>query len=75
MEKLGILKHRPLDILTWGFNMSIYYRKDDATWLEQGAEFFWFTIMYIGFPVITILEWLHWEMYGKGPRKAKHSFK
>lgn len=51
--------------------MSINYRKDDVAWPKHGADFFWFTVMYIGLPIMTIFEWIHWELYGKGPRKSK----
>ncbi len=57
------------DMLTWGVEMPIYYIDEDANIFERITEIFWIGIMYIGLPVLNIIEWINWEIKGVGPRK------
>lgn len=58
--------------IIYGVNiMQIYYIDANATVREKIVDLFWIAIMFIGFPFINIVEWIHWEIYGHGPRKQR----
>jgi hypothetical protein len=74
MVGMGILMRKHDDInklwlLFGGCDMNIHYMDKDATTMEKIVEIFWITILHIGYPFFTIFEYLHWEIYGKGPTK------
>jgi len=64
-----------LDFITGGKNMTIHYLDNNATFLERLTEIFWIAIMYIGFPLFSIVEWIRWEIYGHGPKKETPRFR
>ena len=49
--------------------MAINHTKKNASFFQGLTGIFWFAMLYIGFPISSILQWLHWEINGKGPRK------
>lgn len=51
--------------------MPIYALDEDCGFFGKVTELFWLTIMFMGFPIFNIFEWIHWEIYGEGPRKKK----
>ena len=59
-----------LDYISGGAGMTIHYLDENASFPERLTEIFWITIMYIGFPIFNIFEWIHWEIHGKGPKKC-----
>ena len=61
-----------LNIITGDLNMTIHYMDPNAKFTEKLTEIFWVAILHIGFPIFSIFEWMHWEIYGRGPRKQKH---
>ena len=58
-----------LEIVTGGLGMTIHYMDPEAGFKEKLIEIFWIGVLHIGFPIFNIFEWMHWEIYGKGPRK------
>ena len=38
---------------------------------DGSIELFWATVMFVFLPISNIMEWIHWELYGKGPRNEK----
>jgi hypothetical protein len=58
-----------LKIVTGDLNMTIHYLDPEASFMEKVIEIFWIAILHIGFPIFSIFEWMHWEIYGHGPRK------
>lgn len=51
--------------------MPIYVLDDEAGFFGRLTEIYWFTIMFVGYPILAITEWVHWEIYGKGPRRKR----
>lgn len=33
------------------------------------VDIYWLIIMFVGYPLYWIIEWVHWETFGKGPRR------
>jgi len=58
-----------LDIVTGGLGMTIHYMDPEASFTQKIIEIFWIGVLHIGYPIFSIFEWMHWEIYGKGPRK------
>jgi hypothetical protein len=69
MQKTKSTDINILEIIFFGEAMTIHYMQH-ANLKELLVETFWIMIMYMGFPILSIFEWLHWEIYGKGPRKG-----
>jgi hypothetical protein len=61
-----------LDALYGGLTMPLYYHDKTLTFWQLCWEYWWYMIMFLGFPIISIIEWIHWEIYGKGVRKKKN---
>lgn len=51
--------------------MPIYVLEEKSGLLGRFVELYWLTIMFIGYPFFAIFEWIHWEIYGNGPRRKK----
>lgn len=76
MGQVGLLMRRKfcsdiniLEVITGELNMTIHYLDPNAGLIERLNEIFWITILYIGYPIFNIIEWMHWEIHGHGPRK------
>lgn len=54
-----------------GFDMPIYVLDDKSGFWMRTVELFWLTIMFMGWPIFDIINWLHWEIYGQGPRRKR----
>lgn len=69
MVRMGILmrKHQDVNIL-WLLFGGCDMDKNAST-MQKIIEIFWIVILNLGYPIFIIFEWLHWEMYGKGPTK------
>ena len=47
------------------------YLDPDATLWKRTVELFWICILFMGYPAFMMIEWLFWEIYGKGPRRDR----
>jgi hypothetical protein len=52
-----------------GDYMPIYVLDEKKSFCGRFVDLYWITIMFIGYPVFLIFEWIFWEINGKGPVK------
>lgn len=53
----------------WSDFMPIYAVDEKKGFFGKCAELHWLTVMFLGYPIFVIYEWIHWEMYGSGPKR------
>lgn len=49
--------------------MPIYVLEKNSGILKQTIDLYWLCIMFLGYPIVAIFEWIHWEIYGSGPKR------
>lgn len=54
---------------SWTDIMPFYILGANKSLLTKTSEIYWVAIMFIGYPFFCLSEWIHWEIYGKGPRR------
>jgi hypothetical protein len=54
---------------SWTDLMPFYILGTNQSVATRCSELYWVAIMFIGYPLFAICEWIHWEIYGIGPRK------
>lgn len=53
----------------WGIFVPSYVFTENRNFWLRLSEIYWVAIMFTGYPFFSLCEWIHWEIYGKGPRK------
>lgn len=49
--------------------MPIYVLDEKKSFWARFIDLYWIGIMFIGYPIFLIFEWIFWEVYGTGPRR------